>query len=211
MRTSIPASFALCLILASSGCTRRVVVPTPGMNEQVREEPPPGMMEVNVVSEYGDQVWDLHTGGSMVCSTPCTQWLGIGQGVVLKARDGDMLYVDDLGLEAIEARRALLVAEGTCHGKNINGIVFTTFGGMGVVIGTTFTAIGCSDLQERAGMCSAGLITGGVSALVTTAALLMLIDSLPKAHVIPVHKAPAAAGKPAVSLSLTPNGIAGTF
>jgi hypothetical protein len=171
------------------------------------------MVEVNVVSEYEDQVWDLHSGGSLVCTTPCTQWLGAGQGVMLRARDGDRLFLPDLGIEAMESRHALLVAEGTCHGKQVNGIVFTTLGGMAMVTGLTFTAVGCSDLERRAGMCSAGLITGGVAIPLTAVAIWMIVDSLPKAHVVPFPKPQQAeAGKaPPVTVAVTPTGIAGTF
>lgn len=208
MRT--PALVALSIVLALTGCVRRAIIPTPPQ-EQPREEPPEGMVEVNVVSEYDDQVWDMHAGGNVVCTTPCTQWLGAGQGLMLKSRDGDRLYLPDLGVEALESRHAFLIAEGTCHGKQVNGITFTTLGGMGIVTGIALTAAGCSDIERHAGMCSAGLITGGISLPLTAVAILMLIDSLPKAHVIPVLKAQAAAGQSPVTVSVAPNGVAGTF
>jgi hypothetical protein len=169
------------------------------------------MVEVSVVSEYEDQVWDVVAGGEVVCTTPCTQWVGARQGLRLMANDGDRLFVPGLGVEAMQTRHALLVAEGTCDGKHVTGIVFTTFGGMGVVTAIPFIAIGCSDLQRRAGMCTAGLNTAGVSLPLTAIAIWMLIDGLPKAHVIPLVKGQASAGQPPVTFSLTPNGIAGTF
>src|SRR5262245_49051332 len=109
MRSLWPALAAVLLASAPAGCTHRVVAPTPGLQGQPREEPPPGMVEVSVVSEYEDQAWDLHAGGSVVCTTPCTQWFGAGQGLLLAAGDGDKLYVPGLGLEAMESRHAFLV------------------------------------------------------------------------------------------------------
>src|SRR5919197_164713 len=83
--------------------------------------------------------------------------------LLIASNDGDELYVHSLGLEAIQARRAMLVAEGGCYDKRVNGIVFTSFGGMGMVTAITLAAVGCSDLQRRAGVCTAGLITGAVA------------------------------------------------
>jgi hypothetical protein len=169
------------------------------------------MVEVSVVSEYEDQVWDVVAGGDVICTTPCTQWVRAGQGLRLMANDGDRLFVPGLGVEAMQSRRALLIAEGTCDGKHITGLVFTTFGGMGVVTSIPFIAIGCSNLERRGGMCTAGLITAAVSVPLTAISIWMMIDGLPKAHIIPELKIQASAGQPPVTLSLLPNGIAGTF
>ena len=192
------------------GCIRRVAVP-PSPEEGPVQEPPPGMVAVGIVSEYEEQTWDVYTGGEMVCTTPCTQWVGPRQPLVLKSRNGDKLFIPGVGREALKARHAVLVAEGTSYGKYVNGIVFTTLGGMGLVTGITFTAVGCSQVQKRGGMCTAGLITGGVSVPVTAFALWMLLDSSPKAHVLPAFQTKAHHGQPPVTLSLAPNGIVGTF
>lgn len=213
MRTLAPVFVALFFMTTASGCIQRAVIPDspPGAQQQLREEPPPGMVEVNVVSEYDDQVWDVIAGGNVVCTTPCTQWVGAGQRLRLNANDGDRLFVPGLGVEAMETRHALLVAEGTCHGKQVNGIVFTTLGGMGVVTSIPFIAVGCSDVEKRGGMCTAGLITAGVSLPLTAVAIWMIVDALPKAHVIPLFHAQASNGQPPVTFTLTPNGVAGTF
>jgi hypothetical protein len=169
------------------------------------------MVEVNIVSEDEDQVWDVHAGGRVVCTTPCTQWLSGRQNLWLKARDGDRVLVEGLGPEAMDSRRALLVAEGTCDGKYINGLVFTTLGGMGVVTSIPFIAVGCSNRAERGGMCNAGLITAAVSAPLTAVAIWMIVDGLPKGHVLPVVRGRAAKGQPPVTFALAPNGVVGTF
>lgn len=192
------------------GCTWRVAVP-PSAEDGPVEEPPPGMVAVSVVSEYEDQVWDVYAGGNRVCTTPCTQWFSPRQHLVLKSREGDKLFVPGVGREALKARYAIVVAEGTSYAKHVNGIVFTTLGGMGMVTAITLTSVGCSQVRERGGMCTAGLITGGVSVPVTAFALWMLLDSSPKAHVLPAFKAKAHHGQPPVTFSLAPNGIVGTF
>jgi len=192
------------------GCVRRVAVP-PSPEDGPVQEPPPGMVTVSVVSEYEEQVWDVYAGGNLVCTTPCTKWFSPRQHLVFKARNGDRLFVPGVGREALQARYAIVVAEGTSYAKQVNGIVFTTFGGMGLVTAITLTAVGCSQVQERAGMCSAGLITGGVSVPVTAFALWMLLDSGPKAHVLPAFQTRAQHGQPPVTISLAPNGLVGTF
>ncbi|WP_309890415.1 hypothetical protein [Archangium sp.] len=204
---------ALLLFVAlflSAGCVRRVAVP-PSPEDGPVQETPPGMVTVSVVSEYEEQVWDVYAGGNLVCTTPCTKWFSPRQHLVLKARNGDRLFVPGVGREALQARYAIVVAEGTSYAKHVNGIVFTTFGGMGLVTAITLTAVGCSQVQERAGMCSAGLITGGVSVPVTAFALWMLLDSGPKVHVLPAFQTRAHHGQPPVTVALAPNGIVGTF
>jgi hypothetical protein len=192
------------------GCIRRVAVP-PSAEDGPVADPPPGMVAVSVVSEYEEQVWDVYAGRDLVCTTPCTQLFSPRQQLVLKSRNGDKLFIPGVGQEALRARHAILVAEGTSYAKHVNGIVFTTLGGMGLATGITFTAVGCSQVRERAGMCTAGLITGGVSVPLTAFALWMLLDSSPKAHVLPAFQTRAQHGQPPVTLSLAPNGIAGTF
>jgi hypothetical protein len=211
MRTFASVVVVAVICLSSlSGCVRRVMRPPVGPQEQATEEPPAGMVEVSMVSEFEDQVWDVFARGTKICTTPCTQWVRAHENLVFKARNGDLLFVEGLGEDAMKARRALLVAEGGCDGKEINGIVWTSFGGMGVVTGITFTAVGCSD-PERRGMCNAGLITGGASLALTGFGLWLLLDSGPKAHIMPVFKAHAFNGHPPVKFALAPNGIVGTF
>ena len=60
-------------------------------------------------------------------------------------------------------------------------------------------------------MCTAGLITGGVSVPLTAASILMLLDSFPKVHVLPVMRAEVVKDQPPVALAVTPVGLVGTF
>lgn len=202
--------FVASLLLSASGCVRHVLRP-PETQEQLGTDPPPGKVAVNVVSARDDQQWAVYAGGDKVCATPCTRWFGARQPLMLRSLEGEYLEVLDLGDEAVRARRALLVAEGTSYGKRVNGIVFTTLGGMGVVTAITFTAVGCSNLEERGGLCTAGLITGAAAVPLTAVALWMLIDSSPRAHILPVFKSRSAEGQSEVRVSLLPNGLAGTF
>jgi hypothetical protein len=210
MRTLTPILAALFLIPSLSGCVRRAVLPPVGAPQQL-EAPPPGMTEVNVISDDEDQVWDVYAGDQLVCTTPCTQWFRERQNLFLKSRDGDRLFVQKVGVQARDARRALLVAEGSCDGEQVTGIALTAFGGMGVIAAISLTAIGCSDLPDRRGMCRAGLITGGVTVPLTAAAIWMIIDGAPKAHVIPIYAGHASKGQPLVKFAVGPTGIVGTF
>ncbi len=212
MRKLASVFVVLFLLNAPIGCVLHAVAPPlPGAEGQSTPEPPPGTVAVDVVSDNEAQVWTVYTGNQEVCTTPCSGWFNAGERLTLKSRNGDFLYVPGLGREAAEARHALLIAEGTNKAKKVNGIVFTTFGGMGVVTAITLTAVGCSNLERRAGVCSAGLITGAASVPVTAFALWLLIDSGPKAHVLPVFKAKTASGQPPLSFAVTPNGVIGTF
>jgi hypothetical protein len=212
MRKLASVFVVLFLLHAPVGCVRHAVAPPlPGVEGPSTPEPPPGTVAVEVVSDDEGQAWDVSVRNQVVCTTPCSRWFNAGARLTLHSRDGDFLYVPGLGAEAAQARHAVLVAEGSNAAKQVNGIVFTTFGGMGVVTAITLTAVGCSDLERHAGMCSAGLITGAVSVPVTAFAIWLLVDSGPKAHVLPVFKAQTAPGQPPVSFAVTPNGVIGTF
>jgi hypothetical protein len=211
MRALASALLALLLIPMLQGCLRHAALPPATVHGQPSEEPPPGLVAVDVVSDDEDQVWNVYSGGNVVCTTPCTQWFRARESLLLESNDGDRLHVRGFGVQALQSRRAMLVAEGSCSGKYVNGIVFTTFGGMGLVTAITLAAVGCSDLEERRGMCNAGLITGGISLPVTAFALWMLLDSHPKAHILPIFKTHARNGQPPVTFAVAPNGVAGTF
>ena len=177
------------------------------------EEPPPGMAQLDVVSDFSGQVWDVYAGEDRICTTPCTQWVDPMRPLFLEARGSphDKLFVPGLGVEAMQSRNALVVATGSCDGKETVGITFTSLGGMGLIVGISLTAIGCSDLQRLGGMCNAGLITGGVSIPLTAWAIWMIVDAQPKVQVFPVLRAQPGRGQPPLTVGLGPGGIAGTF
>lgn len=185
------------------------LAPVPGRGPQ---EPPPGMAQVDVVSDSPEEAWDVYVGEDHVCTTPCTQWLDPMRPVFLRSqRRGDELWLPVLGPELMETRNGVLVATGHSRAKFAVGATFTTLGGMGMVVGIVFTAVGCSDLARRGGECTAGLITGGVSIPITAAFIWMLVDSNPKADVFPVLRTQPGRAQVPISVGLTPTGIAGTF
>jgi hypothetical protein len=176
------------------------------------QEPPPGMAQVDVVSAFEEQTWDVFAGDAHVCTTPCTTWVDPLRPLSLVSQGGrrDEIWVSSMG-EALETRNAVLVATGHHRAKYVNGLVFTTLGGMGVVVGITFMAVGCSDLQRRGGACTAGLITGAVSLPITAIFTWLIVDSMPHADVFPVLKAEQGRGLPPITVGMGPGGIAGTF
>lgn len=210
MRALAPVFLAVLLTTALSGCVRHVAT-LPRGGDEARQEPPPGVVEVNVVAGDAGQVWQVSADGRAVCTTPCVQWFSEGAELSLQSSDGDALYLPNLGAANSGARRLLLVAEGTSEGKRVNGIVFTTFGGMGVVTAITLSAVGCSNLEKRGGVCTAGLITGAVSLPLSAFAIWILVDSHPKTHLLPVSGTQGAMGQPPVRLAVTPSGVVGTF
>ena len=152
--------------------------------QELKEEVPSGKISTNFVSD-DQRIWTVYAGDVPLCRTPCVEQIDSNQDITLRNRK-DVMYLHDLGLEAIEARRAMVVAEGTSRGEKVNGIVWTTFGGMGMVVGIVLTAVGCSNYEKRPGTCMAGAITGGASTALTALGIFLLLHSLPKAWVLPV-------------------------
>jgi hypothetical protein len=190
------------LLALVPACARRVPLP-PRDTSQPQGERPPGQVELNFISEDERSPWELYVRDQLECSSPCTRWVNEWDGITLRSRSGrHELYIPGLAAEGPPSRRVLVVAENPSRAKQVNGIVFTTLGGMAVVTGITFAAVGCSNPERRGGLCTAGLITGGVGLPMTAGAILMLIDSMAQAEVIPLE---------GVSLRLTPTGLAGKF
>lgn len=201
----------LLALLSLSGCVRRVVTLPPGAGSLPGEPPPEGMVEVNVVSEEPERAWDVVVGNETLCSTPCRHKVSASAALMLRGRRGDEVLVPNLAAEAPASRRLMLVAEGTQTGKRINGIVFTSLGGMGVITAITLVAAGCSNVQARGGVCTGGLITAGVTVPLTAVALWMLLASGPRVHLLPVARLEPGDGQSPVTLALLPGGVAGTF
>lgn len=209
MRTDFAVLATLGLIAGLQGCVRHVAPPVPA--DQVGPEPPPGMVEVDFVSNERGRIWDVYVGDNLVCRTPCLRAFPARESFFLESQRGEAIFIPEVGPEAAKARRALVVAESTHSGKRVNGIVFTTLGGMGLITGITLTAAGCSNLSERAAMCNAGLITGGISLPLTAAAIWMIVDARPRAHVLPILPDRPSGKDAGVKVTVTPTGLAGTF
>lgn len=193
--------------VVSFGCVHRAVRAPP---DAVAEPLPEGKVAITASADPDGRSWRLMD-GTGACELPCARTLGEDEGFRLESSAGEGIEVQSLHVEYPGARRALVIPEGVNRAERVNGIVFTTFGGMGGVVAITLTAVGCSDVARRGGMCTAGLITAAVAVPLTIVSIWMIVDSAPKLHVLPVLEAPAAKGGTPVSLIITPTGVAGRF
>ncbi len=113
---------------------------------------------------------------------------------------------------SVPRRRAAPSSSGPTRRRRASsrpGIVFSTFGGMGVMTGITFSAIGCSS-SDRPGFCTAGLISLGAGALVTAGSIFLILDSMPRAEVVPLYELGPARSTIALT-AIGPGYLAGTF
>lgn len=210
MRTLAPLFLGLLLLASLTGCVRRVVS-VPADDTDALGDPPPGQVRLNLESDNPNRTWNvLSQTDGVLCQTPCTQTVSVNEPLLLESNVG-AAEMQPLAFEAPGAQRALVVAVDPNRALKVNGIVWTTLGGMGMVVAITLTAVGCSNLERRGGTCTAGLITGGVTAPLTTAGILMLVNSGPSVQVLPVLKTRPAPGQTPVSVAFTPTGVVGTF
>lgn len=163
--------------------------PIPG---RVAEEGPPGTVKADFVSASANARWDVYIDDEVVCTTPCSKWVMPSRPVLLRAREsGFMRSPDKIRLSSLQAGGAAgdvqVQAHATSNGKLATGIVFTTFGGMAVISGITLSGVGCGGRSE--GMCTGGMISLGVGALVTAGSVLLILDSLPRAELLPTFQA----------------------
>ena len=66
-------------------------------------------------------------------------------------------------------------------GKYAGGLVATTLGGMALLVGITFSAVGPA--LESGGMTSAGLITGAAGAVTLTGGISLMMRAVPAVSV----------------------------
>ena len=187
----------------SPGCASPLQVflsPIPGRAE---EEGPPGTVRADFVSASGTVRWDVYVDDQATCTTPCTRWVDPERPLVMRSREDapDKLRVGrldrDLGPVQIAGRPL-------SRGKLATGITFTALGGLAVVTGVTLAAIGCSS-EDRAGMCTAGVISLGTGAAVTAGAIWLMLQAPGRAEVRPLFRSGG------TTVGLGPGGIAGTF
>ncbi|MBX7099499.1 MAG: hypothetical protein K1X89_17420 [Myxococcaceae bacterium] len=177
MRLAFVSAVAL-----ATGCAHYAIELDPSMGQA---EVPAGKVDVNAVAD-DDVPWSVYGTGQPPCQTPCPLRLDATRGLTFESPRGFTVSLSTLGEAAIRTRRALVVAQPPSEAKRVNGIVFTSLGGMGLVAGIALSAVGCSNVQARGGICTAGLITGGVTGLLTAAAIFLLLDSGPQADVVPI-------------------------
>ncbi|MBP8806571.1 MAG: hypothetical protein KBG48_01505 [Kofleriaceae bacterium] len=123
--------------------------------------------------------WEVMVDRQSICQTPCKIYLDGPHWITMRTREARplRLEVGNLGL-----RPSQVTAQDLGTGKYATGITFTTLGGMAVVVGVVLTAVGCS-ADDREGMCTAGLITGGAGALTTLGGIWLIRAGLPRIKV----------------------------
>lgn len=163
--------------------------------QPMQQQPPQGSTQATFVSS-GAQPWDVLLDRQPVCATPCTMWVEPGRFVSLREQAVNPIRLD---VGALPAGSVMVTGTPMREGAYAGGIVGTTFAGMGLATGITLTAVGCS--TDRSGMCTAGLITGGVSAVGLYLSIRLMQSALPKAAVSGAQ--PYVAGSTA--------GLSGTF
>jgi len=155
--------------------------------------PPPGSTQATFTSASSEP-WEVLVDRHPACETPCSIYVPPMRFVTLRSRNRVLLEVGMLPPSPVVVRGTHLAS-----GAYAGGIVGTTFAGIGVVTGITLTAVGCA--TDHRGMCTAGLITGGVSAVGLYLSIRLLQSAVPKAEVLPAQ--PYVAGNSV--------GLAGTF
>jgi hypothetical protein len=123
----------------------------------------------------GETRWDVRIDGNAVCTTPCSLYIEPLRFVTMHSQDRAPAklqagYLPEGGV--------LVRAQPKAQGAFAAGVTFTSLSGMGLVTGITLTAVGCS--TERDGMCTAGLITGGASAVGLYLSIGLIRSAMPR-------------------------------
>ncbi|HWU88041.1 MAG TPA: hypothetical protein VN253_12230, partial [Kofleriaceae bacterium] len=162
--------------------------------------PPPPTSAVTRATfvSTGEARWDVRLDDQAVCTTPCAVVLDRLRFITLQSqeRNSTRLAVGYLPLGEV-----VVQAKPRAEGPFAAGVTFTALSGMGLVTGITLASVGC--FTDRGGMCKAGLITGGVSAVGLYLSIDLLRRSLPSFQVGPARAAPYAGGNSV--------GVAGRF
>lgn len=183
--------------------------PIPG---RAAEEGPPGTVRVDLLSAHANARWDVYYDDQVICTTPCSRWLDPARPLLLRAREEwygppDKIRIPDLAT-ASASGSVQLHAHPTSRGQLATGITFTAFGGMAAVTGIALTAVGCSGgTFGSSGMCTGGITTLAVGGALTSGAIWLILDALPKAEILPGSDAPTRS----VMVSVGPGFISGKF
>jgi hypothetical protein len=187
------------------------LLPIPGRTE---EEGPPGTAKVDFVSANPASRWDVYADDRVICTTPCTQWVNTERPVMLRAREEAFMAAPDKvsvpNLLAHGGGHLQLQAHPTARGKLAAGITFTTFTGMAVITGVALTSIGCF-ADKGDGLCTGGVITLAVGAPLLAGSIWMILDSMPKAEVLPHDGATMYVKAPRRNVVWGPGFVSGTF
>lgn len=196
--------------IAPSGAPGEVAPPAADLAPVPAAEPPPGPPTsppppVGVETEFLSATampWEVMVDRQSICQTPCKIYLDGPHWITMRTREARPLRMEvgNLGL-----RPSQVTAQDLGTGKYATGITFTTLGGMAVVVGVVLTAVGCS-ADDREGMCTAGLITGGAGALTTLGGIWLIRAGLPRIKVRALERRGLA-----LYTTGTGGGVAGAF
>jgi hypothetical protein len=166
-------------------------------------EGPPGTVKTDFVSASANGRWDVYIDDQVVCTTPCSKFVDPNRPILLRARDDGLpgMGPDKIQLQGLgdAAGSVQLQAHPTSRGELVSGITFTGFGGMSVIAGIALMGVGCGDGFSDS-KCEGGTIAFTVGGLVTAGAIWLILDSLPKADIVP-----------GVRAWITPGGVVGVF
>lgn len=137
--------------------------------------PPPPTAEF---VSTGALQWEVLIDRQPVCVTPCSLGVPRGRWVSMRTRERRPVRVE-VGM--LGEQPVTVAAKPLHNGAYATGVTFTALGGTAVVTGIVLTAVGCA--TDRDGMCTAGLITGGVGAVVTAGSIWLMTRAVPRVRI----------------------------
>lgn len=178
--------YAIVLVALTSAASAQPSEPPVESQPQPELQPPaqpqpqqPAPTRATFVST-GEARWDVWVDQQPACATPCTIGVMPLQFVALRTQERNPIRVD---VGYLPQGDLMVSAKPLSNGMYATGIVFTSLSGMALATGITLTAIGCA--TDRDGMCTAGLITGGVGAVGLVGSIYLMNKALPRASVGP--------------------------
>ena len=149
-------------------------------------QPQPGQTRATFVST-GEARWDVRVNNDAVCSTPCALLIHPMHFVTMHSQENAPTR---LAVGYLPPGDVVVRAKPRAQGPFAAGVTFTALSGMGLATGITLTAVGCA--TDRRSMCTAGLITGGVSAAALYLSIDLILRSRPRIDIGPAQAQPYA-------------------
>ncbi len=142
--------------------------------DSVPAAPPPQAQTRATFVSTSEQRWDVWIDQQPACATPCTIGVMPLQFIALRTQERSPIRLD---VGYLPQGDLMVSAKPLATGMYATGIVFTSLSGMALVTGITLTAVGCA--TDHSGMCTAGLITGGVGAVGLYGSIYLMRKALP--------------------------------
>ena len=162
------------LLLTSAVLTGCATVSPP------RIDSPSGKMPIEVLSAHTGHEWDVYSAGERLCRTPCQQFVAPGSAISMVAGRSKVELLEGMR-EYSHLGPVRVRAVPYDSGKNALGIVFTSFGGMGMITGGVLALAGALD-EDGPGLRNAGLYTLLPSTFLTIGGIFLMITSMPHAE-----------------------------